>query len=98
MQITAHAPITRLVSLNHELTTQYGESNRTAACSVKEEGEAGPDFILLFRSADISEPQIYLQESEAHSSEMAALISFFPDFCPPENIVPTSGGEEKKEN
>ena len=97
VQITAHAPITRLVSLNHELTTHYGEGNRSVLCSVKGEGEAGPEFMLLFRSADISEPHIYLQESETHSSEMAALISFFPDFCPLEDNVPTSGGEEKKE-
>ncbi len=42
---------------------------------------AGPEFILLFRTADYTRPHLFIQRSPSHAPLRAALLSFFPDFA-----------------
>ena len=51
-------------------------------------GDTSPDadFNLIIRSNDINEPVVYLQESDEYKDEVASLVTFFPDFCPPPSV------------
>ena len=81
VDIVAGAPIERLVCSSPEVEPSYGVERTKAHLEVNERLEQ--DFCLIYRSKDVSEPKIYLQESLIYKNEKAALISFFPDFSPP---------------
>ena len=100
VDIVANGPIQRLVCFSHKVDIEYGEGRRSARLAMKLPEAPDSDFNLVYRSQDISEPKLYLQPSEAHSKEIAALVSFFPDFCPPtpSASAPTSSDKEGEES
>lgn len=81
VDIAASGPIERLVCVSHKVEIQYGEGRRTARLAMKGPESPDSDFSLLYRYQGISEPAVYLQESQALPKEVAAMVSFFPDFC-----------------
>ena len=91
MEILTQGTIERLVCPSHKLEFAYGRERKYAHLKTQKKEAPNTDFVLMYRASEISAPQIYLQESEEYKNEVAALVSFFPDFCPPEK------DEEEKE-
>ena len=59
---------------------EFGEERRTVRVALSGAKALDTDFCIAYRSQDISEPQLFLQPSVKHPEEVAALVSFFPDF------------------
>ena len=80
----ANGAIDRLVCLSHPgIKPVFGEERRTVRIALAGPKALDTDFCIAYRSEDINEPQVFLQPSIKYPEEVAALVSFFPDFTRP---------------
>ena len=82
-----------------KLDRKFSENKRFCQLSTAEDRDKLPnrDFMLSFSTGDIREPQLYLQESENHPEELAALISFIPNFSEARLLEEAQDMEDEEE-
>ena len=81
VDILAKSRLERALCLTHHPEVVFGSEHRSARLTLQDTGLLHGPFALLVRAADIHEPKVFLQRSFKHPQEIAAGLSFFPNFA-----------------